>query len=343
MTTTTNARRRSTLRRWAAASAFLLLAVLGRPVHATVVTPARVVVADLRGVTTITWSGQAAVRLRVPKDVLLPAESAYRITRHDGSFVSVRAFPNPQPIGCERDFQQKWCVGTWLDWLRGLAVTSGHGTNTGDPSRDFLAGVTDPPVVQRGGWDLYLFSDGPATLEITARGLSGRAYYQPMGRFTGRAVHNPGPCRLAACLTGPVYADQRTGGYGFDAGQHSFVQALAYGGIKPHDVVVPGMGNGQAFSLRTCMYPSRLAPDASPDPAAHPGGCDTVPPSSAEDSALGTVDEIGSVGGGVGGAYYTAGSYDARGRVYLGFKAGSTGPDEPRLGGLLVFLRYGIR
>lgn len=334
------AARRATIRWRAAACVLAVLATLTRPAAAAA--PQRVVVADLRGVTTITWSGVAAIRLRVPKDVHLP-ESAYRFTVRTGRYVSVRAFENPQPIGCRRDFHQDWCAGIFLDWLRDLAETSGHGVNTTDPAHDFLSTLNDPPIVRRGGWDLYLFTDRTATIQITAPGLTGRAGYVAGGRFAGQATQAPAPCRLATCPAGdPVYADQRIGGSSFDVGRAGFVHALAYGGI-PNRPSVPGVGSDQSFLLRTCQYPNANAPDASPDPAAHPEACDRVPPSSPKDTALGTVNELGSAGPASMRAIYGAGEYQASGRVYLGFRATSVGPVRPRVGGLLVWLRYGIR
>lgn len=338
--TTSAGRRRGWLRRRAAACAVALLGALAWPVDAAPAPAPKVVTADLKGTTTITWSGNAAIRLRVPKDTQVP-ETAYRLTLRTGRFVSVRAFENPQPLGCERDFHMKVCAGIWLDWVRDLAETSGHGLNWADPQRDFLVGINDPPVVRRGMWDLYLFTDGKATLEITARGLAGRAAYLAGGRFTGRAVQVKGPCRVASCVSGPVFADQRYGGAAFDAGRLGFAQALVYGAIKDREVA-PGTGPAQSFALRACQYPNEAAPEASTDPSAHPLGCDSVPMASPLDTAVGSVNEIGTVGPALGRAVYGAGTTDARGRVYLGIRASSAGAYAPRLGGLLVFLRYGI-
>lgn len=340
MLTTSATRHRRRLRRRAAACALALLAVCGWPVEAAPAPARKVVTADLKGTTTVTWSGNAAIRLRVPKDTQVPA-SSYRLTLRTGRYVSVRAFENPQPIGCERDLRMKWCAVVWLDWLRDLAETSGHGLAAADPQRDFLVGVNDPPVVRRGMWDLYLFTDGRATLEITARGVPGRAAYVAGGRFTGRAVQVKGPCRAASCLSGPLFADQRYGGASFDVGRLGFAQALTYGAVEDHEVA-PGTGPAQSFALRACQYPSKAAPEASADPSAHPLGCDSVPMATPGDTVLGSVDEVGSAAPAMGRAVYGAGTTDARGRVYLGIRATSAGAFAPRLGGLLVFLRYGI-
>lgn len=322
------------LRRAVLACAAVALVASGTP---AVAAPHRTVVGDLRGTTTVTWSGHAAIRLRVPKDVLVP-RSAYRFTVRSGRFIAVRAFSDPQPIGCKRDYGLDWCASVMLNWLADAAETTGHGTYSPDPSRDFTAMVGDPPVVRRGMWDLYLFTDRTATIEIQAEGLPGRASYAAGGRFAGRAVLNPGPCRAPACVPGT--ADQRFGGDAFDVGPLGFVHAMSYGLIAPHWTA--GAGREQVFLLRSCTYPGLVAPDASPDPAAHPTGCDVVPPSSAMDSALGLVNEAGSAGPAGGRMISGPATFDARGRVYQGFRATSIGPDPARLGGLLIWLRYGI-
>jgi hypothetical protein len=340
MSTTTAVRRRASVRRRAAACAFGLLVLLVRPAVASAPVPQRVVVGDLRGKTTITWSGMAAIRLRVPRDVSLPAATAFRLTVRTGRYVSIRGFENPQPIGCKLD-HETWCSVTWIDWLRDLEQTSGHGLNKDDPSRDFAFGEGAPPLIIKGGWDLYLFTDGTATLEITAKGLAGRASYRAAGRFTGRAVHVRTGCALPQCLAGPVYADHRTGGAAFDIGRMGFVQAMTYGGAQ--NSTVAGAGTQEVFSLRTCMYPSKAAPDASSDPKAHPDGCDTVPASSVADSTAGTIDSVGSAGPTGGRILYTQAALEGHNRMYLGLRAAAVGYQPARIGGLFVWIRYGIR
>lgn len=336
MTTAATAPRRASFRRGALAC--VLLASLTAPTVPAAAAPTRAVVGDLRGVTTVTWSGNAAIRLRVPKNVLVP-ESGYRLTLREGRFVSVRAVPVPQPIGCKRDFGQDWCVVSSIDWLRDLAETGGHGTYDNDPARDFDAALTDPPLVMKGMWDLYLFTDRTATLEITTAGLGGRASYVAAGRFAGQAMATPGPCRLADCTTG--MADQRYGGASFDVGRAGLVQALSYAQIK-EDEFAPNVGAQQSFLLRTCAYPSSIAPDASPEPADHPTGCD-VTGGAPKDTAYGAVNEGGSALPAKGRVIRGVSGSQVSGRVYLGFRATSIGPGHARLGGLLLWMRYGIR
>lgn len=335
MTTNATADRFAPIRRAAVAFTLALFGLHGAP---AVAAPARTVVADLRGVTTITWSGNAAIRLRVPKDVLV-GESSYRLTARRGSFVSIRGVPVPQPIGCKRDYGLDWCAVVGIDWLKDVAETGGHGTFATDPSRDFYATLNDPPVVSRGSWDLYLFTDRSATVEIRAPGLSGRASYVAGGRFTGRAVATSGPCRLATCSTDAL--DQRYGGDAFDVGRAGLVQTIVYGRTDAEEIV-PGLGAAGSFLLRGCAYPNADAPDASADPAKHPSGCDVAESTTPADATNGATAEAGTGLPARGRTMWGAGSYQASGRVYLGFRATAVAPGKARLGALLIWLRYGI-
>jgi hypothetical protein len=90
------------------------------PVGAT--TSTRAANGDLRGVTTITWSGMAGIRLRVPRTVTID-EAGYRLTPRGASFVFVRMMPASELHKCR---QRRPCSATALDWLRDLAETGGN-------------------------------------------------------------------------------------------------------------------------------------------------------------------------------------------------------------------------
>ena len=308
-----------------------------------VAAPPRVANGVLRGVTTITWSGAAGIRLRVPRTVTIE-ESGYRLTQRGARFMFVRMMPVSQLRECQK---RQPCSATALDWLADLAETGGHlaAPPPYDPGADHFASLWDPPTVPAGGWDLYLFTDGVATLEIRPKGLSGRAAYRAGGGVTGRAKRMPARCPVGPCDprkgVGGVYA---FGGETYDVGPIGYAQAVAY--VQKEPRFTAAIGHQQPMVARACPYPSQYDFDASREPEDHPYGCDPLPehPENSGEWSLGTFNQVST-----GGKAMFFGDALASGRTYLGYQAGTkdlyaaTGDPPARYGGYGVWFRYGIR
>ena len=340
MRSRTAAAGRRRTRRLVAACAVSAALATGAPAEAA---PPRVANGVLRGVTTITWSGIAGIRLRVPKQVLIE-ESGYRLTQRGARFMFVRMMPVSELAQCRK---RQPCSATALDWLADLAETGGNlvAPPPYDPGADHFASLWDPPIVPAGGWDLYLFTDGVATLEIRPKGLSGRAAYRAGGVVTGRAKRLPARCPVSPCDpqkgVGGVYA---FGGETYDVGTIGYAQAIAY--VQKEPRFTAATGHQQPTFARACPYPNRYDPDASREPENHPYGCDPLPehPNQSGEWSFGFFNQVGT-----GGNVMFSGDTHASGRTYLGYQAGTkdlyaaTGDPPARYGGYGVWFRYGIR
>jgi hypothetical protein len=301
------------------------------------------------GVTSITWRGSAGFRLRVPRDLALPDDPvSTRIFLTGGTYAFVRFW---SPKYCPAEFPH--CATSMLTYTRELAES----TFFGDPWRrrfgagsDHFRSLGTPPTLIGGLNELYLMTDGTATVELRPRGVSGRVAYTAAGRIDAHVRRLPVHCEIAAqaCDTAHGYADRmRMGGAAESVGASGYVESLTYNVSLPHEAA-PGIYYQQPRSTRACVYPHPLN-HASADPADHPTGCDVTgtTPDAVLDGAFGTYTETAraALNPQTMGFCTQMWDPDAKGKVYAGFQIPTVTnlpPPEYRTA-YGIWFAYGIR
>lgn len=305
----------------------------------TAVAPAHAAAPPLaaRGVlgaeTTLTWSGAAAIRLAVPK------ETAYRDRDVDllvsgATFAFVRLMA-PYLPGCP-DHLGPRCDTDRVSWVHG---DHDNGAYDGfPPSRRHTALIGIPATIRAPHLDVFLFTDGRATLTIRTTTLRGRTAYRPNARFRGHAGVIPHACVPLGCGDATGRGNGYTyGGMTYDLQGEGWAEFYVHSRTDPGGATLPNNGN-QPRSVAGCLYPSPDRPAASADPAHHPYGCgDTTDPVAGGKTI--------AVGHGSGtGAGSGRGSNDpwsgARGKQYIGFQAADAGPGPSRSIAYGIWFRF---
>lgn len=280
--------------------------------------------------TTISWTGAKAIRLKVPADTQLPWYGA-RLTVRGGTYAFVRiAFTR----SCELELR---CLKGYLSYTRDMApfLASGDG-----PGTDHLTRI-GANHLYKADFELYLFTDGAATLTFDRTGLTGRATSAvATGRVRGGVRPIPVTCATPACAPPSGYGGRvRLGGDTFDVGRGGSADFLVVTYDRATTPVVAG-DYPNARTVRACAYP-RGAGDPTPsDPSRHPYGCDTADRDTPVDAANAAVAVATA-----GKAYFLqGGNPSGAGRVWMGFQM-ATAHDlaEPVLTTYGVFFEYGIR
>ena len=307
------------------AVAVLAAAVAAPPTHAA----PRATRGRLTGDTTIVWSGTAGIVLDTKGTGSLP-QKQMTLTVKGGSFAFVSMFADPQPKACDTEAPGAHCHGFHL----ALFPYAGEFVFDTRPGHDHM--TKSPPssnIVNR-RLNVYLMTDGTATLRLRPNGYSGRSSYVAGGRIRGKAAKLPGSCDIA-CGSTPV-SEFHAGGAVFDYGRApGHVITIAY--TRADDMQGSGAAN-HPLSVRTCFYPNPFDPDASADPASYPHGCDG--PTGA--------DPLGATSGMVSSVTYGLGYYaswnsaDRTGKQYVGFSAGAARLQEGVSAGYGVWFSYGI-
>ena len=334
--------------RWTGLLALLLVVPLG---HASGAAVKPVAVAPLAGATAITWSGVAGLRLGVAKTVEFPAEKIRLFPTAKTTYAVAVFVPSPMPAGaCPTGV--RICAVTQIAWFRDLAETGGNTLRPPpyDAPTDHVTIAGSPHRVAKGGWDAYLFTDGTVTMEIDVPGLAGRAAYRATGRVTGAMTRMQASCPVSACSAQRGIADRY--GYGSTSvatGALGWAQSLVYVQNKGSTTAV--VGHNQPMLNRACVYPGVSDPDASPDPADHPTGCDYVPADSTAtaDWTQGTYDEL--VLGAIAISRITlVANPEVTGKALAGFHLGAADPypaalgaTTSRSGAYALSFAYGIR
>jgi len=290
------------LRAVAAAAALAMGLVAAPAAHAS--TPPRATGAVLTTGTRIEWTGVKGFRLRVPPGgAKIPPEYGALLTLRGGTYAGVRW---TREATCDSP-----CAGVSvsLDYTRGLARSFFRGYPRG---RDHNAWITNEGGLAAGVWDVYLFTDGAATLELDATGLPRQPRaWTASGRVRGTFRALPRTCGYSPCTAGDGYAGRAwTGGATGDVGRLGIADGfVAHYSTSPQWVP-------QSHSLRGCAYAEQPADtgDAATD---HPLGCDAVENGGqslwAYDYAVwGTPLYAGVI--------RDMGIHGAHGRVYLGFQ-----------------------
>jgi hypothetical protein len=287
-------------------AAAVLLAALavapGSAAHAAA--PPRTARVVLTTGTRIEWTGVTGVKLTIPRDAQLHPGYGARLYLRGGTYAAVRLGHVGDCGGGRR------CGGTSLsiDYTRATAKAFPNGFG---PGGDHIAYTTDSGHYPAAVWDLYLFTDGHATLEFDQTGLETRKQaFTAAGRVRGTYRRLPEFCGVpehCSPATG-YYGRARTGGAYGDVGRYGIAEGWV-ANFSTADPWVP-----QSHGIRTCAY--RVPQDErGPAERNHPLGCDLHP-------GYADADAVNYVS--FGSPQYSAvsrgmGVSDATGRVYMGF------------------------
>jgi hypothetical protein len=267
------------------------VAVAAVPAGAAAAAPPSVTSVVLTSRTAISWTGAKGLRLVVPDDVDLPPYGA-RLTLRGGSYAFVRIVIGLCDTG-ER------CMKGGIEYTRAMAPYSPSVYGPGGDHFAHIAGDNLRPS----GYELYLFTDGAATLTFDRTGLPARPNAVTAGGRVRGTVHElPVQCAAPACTRTDGHANRLV--YGGEAGD---VGASGNAGLVlgayDHPTAAGWVSNERHD--RVCTYPRH-----SKDP---------TPPHS--DTGCEMTDPYVMVGGGGGNARQTA--YEnpaARGTVWVGYQ-----------------------
>lgn len=291
---------------------------------ATARVPASAAVAALAGTTTVSFSGNVALRLLTSRTVLREGDVDLRMT--SGSYAFVRAVQPADP-SCDPSVGPR-CFTFQFDWVRGYT------TEFDAPAhRQHETTVSDPPVIEGPTLDIYIVSDGKG--EVTLRTpLPGTRSLRAVGRFAAARTVVPvdcaGPCR------GPE-AQLRYGGRRYDLGQGGWAQMLVLS-YQPR-----ATGNGLS-GTEACLSPNPATPTGSAEPASWPYGCGHPPyeqPREYVDSVAGLTGlatALQPTFANGSSVFWTAG----RGPQYMGGRAVTAGLAARDVRMFAIAFRYGI-
>ena len=223
-----------------------------------------------------------------------------------GSFAFVRMRLPDKPSACGD------CAKGALTFIRELAARKyGH-----DPSiaRRGLDHETSVGTLHSnaGTVEMYLFTDGAASLTLDIPALRGSRRVRAGGKIRGQVRRLPLRCVAAGGCDQPYAGNgSRGGGAVYDVGKLGHAEGWA----MSHQST-PRSGQSLYNAARVCHSPGYASPDSSPEPRDHPTGCDVVPSSASDQSTA--VENINSVGGPDSGTVMAYWRNNARGRAYVG-------------------------
>lgn len=274
----TSRRRTEATQRPQALSRAILLVVLtlvglgSVPVASAATTPVRATSGVLAATTQITWSGKAGIALTVPSATSLRAEDmALHVTR--GNYAYVRAFGRPKGCrGITEPFPSKaYCADytASVDYLKAWSDGVRDPNAAPDPADGAQVLTADPPQLQVGALDLYLFTDGEATLTLTSARGSGRRAYRAAAPVSGPGVVTlPLICGNPLCgspLPSAVF-DERRAERVFTPGTSAYLSASAYMIVTSEDPTrqTLGLNRDQVGSLNVCLRYSGTDSECDP-------------------------------------------------------------------------------
>lgn len=117
--------------------------------------------------------------------------------------------------------------------------------------------------------ELYLVTDGRATLTLKPQGFSGRARYRPTGRITGGVTQQPGSCPTMGCEPRDGYKSHaRFGGQTVNLGRGGFAASYAYVSARAEDDPLGPAARGIQLSMHIlpCVEPNLANPRGSTRP-----------------------------------------------------------------------------
>jgi hypothetical protein len=229
--------------------------------------------------TTISWSGSASLLATVsaPADMVAQLTQnglveVFAIHQTSGTYAAIAIVPD----------DASWAHCVQIECLIGGAIRipsqEGGSLSAWTPAEqaEGLDNVTWSWSVLEPGttYRVELLSDGSATAELHLSGLSGSANLSPTGPGHGSFSYLTSPCHGRTCV-GQNLAARTRGGEEHDLGNAGFA-AFGYWfywrGQLPNSYVPTA-----AVDPAICAYPwDYSAQWESPDPAAHPDGCDAI-------------------------------------------------------------------
>jgi hypothetical protein len=300
--------------------------------------PPRSASGTLAGVTSITWTGNVGFRLRVPRLAELPdAYASTRVFLTGGTYAFVRMYP----VGLCDDARH--CVVETLTYTRELADSAFFGPQSLGylgPGSDHFRSLGTPPSISGLPYELYLMTDGRATVEFRPKGFAGRTAYTATGRISAHVERLAPKCTVAlpACDTTHGYADAvRFGGTAHDVGRDGYAESYVYSADR-NERLAPGIPKGQPHTARPCVYPSMFDRAASPRAEDHPLGCDLggSDVDGVSEAALHTSMEVANSANVIGAGYCTSlMNVEASGPTYVGYRI-------PSAAGIRYRTAYGI-
>src|SRR4051794_5566165 len=191
----------------------------------------------LLGATVIHWSGIKGITLDTDRDRLTMGFRKQIEISTTGSYAQAVLVPRNQIINCAL-ISEANCYAINVFYVRDLEPYPIAGA---DP-QDGTLNVASEPI------DVYLFSDGDATLTLRPEGVDGEVAYSPTGTVAGKSERLPTFCPTAACDPSSGYAGAYAfGGDSFDVGDLGYASVLSYATSEPTD---------QSQHARACLYPT---------------------------------------------------------------------------------------
>lgn len=294
--------------RRAATAALAVLAVLAATAPGAVAAaPPRTTHAVLTTGTRIEWTGVTGLRLTVAEGARLPAVYGALLYLRGGTYAGARLVWTGT---CDEATGER-CSATVMemDYTHRMRGHFNFGAPPGS-GRDHVGHVSNSGRLPSGTLDLYLFTDGRASLVFDDTGLARRAQaFTAAGRVRATFRKLPEFCGTDHCSPGSGYAGRaHTGGAYGDVGRWG----KADGWVANYSTSKEWVPN--SHGVRGCAYTA--APDATGVPERdHPLGCDLNP--EYVDGWTMNYATFGSPQ--YSGVWRDMGTFDTRGRVYMGF------------------------
>jgi hypothetical protein len=302
-----------------------LMLVVALPVGQASASPPRASSVTLSSHTTVAWTGVKAVRLVVPTEVSLPAYGA-RLTLRGGSYAFVRIAPAKSCDGGVR------CLKGQIDYTHDMAPYLASSDGAG---ADHLTRIGGSNLV-RSTYELYLFTDGAATLTFDRTGLRGaRTAVTAAGRARGEVHVLPITCAAPGCSPAEGHAKRLWyGGGARDVGSMGSADVL----VATYDRAGTPIGDyPNERATRGCAYP-RGPGDATPPRS--DTGCDMTDRDMPAD-AFNMVNSFVNYGK---ASFMQIGNYSGRGRIWLGFQAVQAHDvADPLVQAHGIWFTYGVR
>lgn len=281
--------------------------------------------------TTLTWSGTAAIRLSVAHATRY-ADGDVDLVVRGGSYAFVRLMQPYQP-GCPDQYGPR-CATDRVNWIRGIHDQALAALPEG---RRHEALFADPPVLPTPHLDVFLFTDGRATLTIRTTSLEGTTAYAPAARVHGRVQLLPTTCIPLDCGT----PEGRTNGLAYGGAMFDLAGpgwAEAYVMHRADDTSAP---SSQLHGVAPCLYPNPSDKSAPADPADHPYGCtDNRNSDSVRVATWATAAGFANSNPTAAAVSQDLPWSGARGKQYIGFQALGAGPEASRTTAYGIWFRF---
>lgn len=277
------------------------------------------------GTTVLSADGIAQGSLYFPEPATLTGKADIEVATDDATFVFVGLL---LPECSTTEGQREVCMDVQIFDIE-AADNLTPMISTRDPQR-FPAGETR----------VFFVSDGHVEVTLRFDGLDGTSRGDVSDPLDATFEWLPRNCPATDCY------HLGYGGTTHDVGEKGYVASLAYSirDGRPDGSPVAAPGSNSAVA---CTYPNRSDPDASPDEADHPTGCDMNPATSPEAPvhAANNLQQFAVDGAQVyvsGWAHLSENLLGPSGEVYAGFAAQQVNPADPVVEDGATYGAYGV-